>query len=38
MKKIVKIKFLFNFQNFDAIMFAKALATEKKYFKKFEGC
>ena len=36
-KKIVKIKFLFNFQNFDTIMFAKPLATEKIYFKKLEG-
>ena len=36
-KKIPKIQFLFNFQNFDTKMFAKPLATDKKYFKKLSG-
>ena len=36
-KKIVKIKFLFNFQNFDTIMFAKPLATEIKILLKIWG-
>ena len=31
-KKIPKIQFLINFQNFDTKMFAKPLATNKKYF------
>ena len=34
MKKIPKIKFLFNIQNFDTKMFAKPLATVKNYLKK----
>ena len=36
-KKIPKIQFLFNIQNFDTKMFVKALATNKKFFKIFEG-
>ena len=36
-KKIQKIQFLFNIQNFDTKMFLKALATNKKILKFFEG-
>ena len=36
-KKIPKIQFLFNFQNFDTKKLAKPLATEKKYLNIFEG-
>ena len=36
-KKIPKIQFLFNIQKFDTKMFVKALATNKKFFKIFEG-
>ena len=36
-EKNPKIQFLFNIQNFDTKMFVKALATNKKFFKIFEG-
>ena len=36
-KEIHKIQFLFNFQNIDTKIFAKLLATKKKYLKMFEG-
>ena len=36
-KKISKIQLLFNFQKFDTKIFAKLLATKKKYLKMFEG-
>ena len=37
-KKIPKIQFLFNFQNFDTKMFVKLLATKKKKdLNNFEG-